>query len=96
VNLEDTTEIDKTSLINFHIMDWRAWKLKNRTTECDDVRLLAGCYLDWTKGNLPQAIRAVLTHCSGTRIDRPPFELCRETLGYLRDLEHLINEKELD
>jgi len=90
MNLEDTAEISRSSLVKQHIMDWKAWKLKHSIHECSDERLLAGCYLDWACGDVERAAKAVAIHCSGDFVDRPPFTGCQETLSYLRQLKRVV------
>ena len=90
MNLEDTTEINRSSMVKQHILDWKSWKLKHSIHDCEEERLLAGWYLEWARGDLEYAIKAVATHCSGEFIDRPPFFLCNETLAYLQDLQKVV------
>ena len=96
MNLEDTAEVSRSSLVKQHIMDWHAWRGKfGSVRNCADERIIAGCYLEWAKGNVGQAIHAVSTHCSGKYVDKPPFARCHETLQYLEDLYALLNPEEL-
>lgn len=71
--------------INELIEKWKGAKISVRAT--NDPELLAGCYLEWAGGDLPRAIRAVGTHCSGQYIDMPPFHGCMETLALLKGLD---------
>lgn len=93
MNLSDTAEISRSSLIKQHIMDWKSWRLKNSIEDCSEERLLAGCFLAWTKGDIQRAIVGVQVHCSGQFIDRPRFFKCQETLEYLQDLKTLVDSQ---
>lgn len=91
MNLHDTAEINPSSMVKQHIMDWKAWRLKNGSiTGCIDERIIAGCYLDWAEGSIEDAIQAVETHCCGKYVDRPPFFKCQETLSHLRNLKTIV------
>jgi hypothetical protein len=90
MNLDDTAEISRSSIVKQHIMDWKAWKIKHTIHECSDERLLAGCYLEWARGDVERAEKEVAVHCSGGFAEQPPFFRCQETLEYLQQLKKIV------
>lgn len=90
-NMEDTAETDRGSLVKQHMLDWKAWQLKFGSIDnCNEPRIVAGCFLAWAGGSLNRAISAMQAHCSGKYQDMPPFPGCQETLSYLQDLKQLV------
>lgn len=71
------------------VTGWKTFRAGGGTSSSTaDPVLLAGCYLEWSHGDLPKAIKALEVHASGQYIDMPSFpgvEATRKLLADLRD-----------